>query len=291
MIGPRPEAERLLRKYRAELVKAEGQASARLLRIVEALERRIYASLARYGENGVTKKSASRVRAIANRIALEADPAVAAWFHHEGPTAALNGLKMQAEYLAKAARIRGWQGLPYERVQASYDAWQTGIDQGRLFNWGDAAAFEQRVWQWRDYWAGTAAKLQERFVEAAINGESWKDIAKASVEDLDALGLNGRMNKYAFSDAFTRTKLTEISNDAAIGMAADAGVDTFINLGVPDDRQSDICAEADGLGALTLAEWDASGPGRPPRHVFNCRCTLLAQPNEAWVRESVGAAA
>ena len=284
MIGQRPEVEALLRKYRAQLMAQEGPAAKRLLAIVEALEKQIMGSLARYGENGITKAQASRVRAIANRIALEADPAVAAWFHREGPAAALNGARMQAQYLSK---FKGVRGAPYERVQGSFDAWQQGIDSGRLFNFGDTAKFEQLKWQWTDYWKGTAEKLQERFVEAAINGESWKDIAKASVETLDDLGLNGRMNKYAFSDAFTRTKLTEIHNNAAIGMAADAGIDTFINDGVPDDRQSEECAEADSLGALTLPEWDASGPGRPPRHVFNCRCTLLAQPSEAWITGSV----
>jgi len=283
MIGPRSEAEKLLRRYRAQLVAQGNRASRNLLAIVERIERRIMRSLARqYGERGITKASASRVRAIANRIALEADPEIAAWFHRVGPAAATNGLLVQAEYLATAARMQGWQGLPYERVRGSFDAWQSGIDAGRLFNFGDSARFEALKWQWTGYWMRTAEALQDRFVEAAIKGESWKDLAKASVEDLNTLGLRGRMNKDAFSDAFTRTKLTEISNAASTGMAADAGIALFANLGIPDDRQSEICAEASERDPMTLEEWDATDLGRPPRHVFNCRCLLLAQPSPTW---------
>lgn len=288
MIGPRPEVEALLRKYRAQLMAqaaANGAANTELFRLVESLERLIMRRLEQYMKGEITKRKVSQVSKIASRAAVESDRDVAAWLHKYGPSAAMNGNRMQATIL-RASLGRNWQGAPYERVKNAFDTWEAGIQSGKLFDFAKGQSFVEYTDTWDRQWIATARSLQERFVEAAINGESWKDLAKANVEGLDALGLQNRMNKYAFSEAYTRTELTRISNNAAIGMAADAGIDTFINDGVPDDRQSEECAEADTLGAMTLAEWDASGPGRPPRHVFNCRCTLLAQPSEAWITGS-----
>jgi hypothetical protein len=60
-------------------------------------------------------------------------------------------------------------------------------------------------------------------------------------------------------------------------------VEKFVNLGVGDSRQSDICAFATKQKPLTIAQWRALSfegevVGMAPRHVANCRCLMIGAP-------------
>jgi len=76
-----------------------------------------------------------------------------------------------------------------------------------------------------------------------------------------------------------RTELGRLDNVAGITFDQAAGMEKFVNLGVGDERQSDICAEATEADPMTLAEWSASEFGIAPRHPF-CRCAMFGVPPE-----------
>lgn len=75
-----------------------------------------------------------------------------------------------------------------------------------------------------------------------------------------------------------RTEFTRLDNIAGITFAQDAGLSSFINIGVGDERQSEICADASTQDPMTLEEWRASRWGLAPRHPY-CRCYMQAVPD------------
>jgi len=75
-----------------------------------------------------------------------------------------------------------------------------------------------------------------------------------------------------------RTEMGRLDNVAGITFDQAAGLDYFINLGIGDDRQSEICADATLQDPMTLAEWGASEWEIAPRHPY-CRCAMYGVPD------------
>jgi hypothetical protein len=76
-----------------------------------------------------------------------------------------------------------------------------------------------------------------------------------------------------------RTEMTRLDNMAGITFAESAGLDSFVNIGVGDERQSEICADATMQDPMSLADWRNSEWGLAPRHPY-CRCYMQAVPPE-----------
>jgi len=179
---------------------------------------------------------------------------------------------------------------------------------------------------WREGWVGRADRLADTFREAAVRGLGWKDTAGAIERQLETLTeaypvrtpsgavieglgrrpIRGYVHRRAFARGFARTVGNDVYNRAAIEAGAEVGFDLLVNIGIPDEWQSDICFAASNVGAMTAEQWQRwrRDPGDPsndgglaPRHVFNCRCGMhpiprsaaaydWSQPNEAIGQES-----
>lgn len=275
-----PAYQRLLEQYRRELVEIAGGSGSRLLSILARIERRMVREMAARS-GAVTRGDVNRMTATINRMVLEGLPELAAWMEAEFPRGALNGLRTQAAMLKRAFAVTDWSEIPVESVRDTFRAFEMGIENRRLLQITDPAQLARWSAEWSQHWTVTVAALESRFVEGIVRRQTWTEIAASIRGRAGTLNIEGRLNADDFARAFTRTKLTEIANVAGVRAAQAAGLTQFVNLGIPDDRQSDICRAASEAGAMTLDEWDASEWGRPTRHVFNCRCDLVAIPQFA----------
>lgn len=280
MIATREKLGPVLSRMRRELMTRGDESSVRLAKTLMQYETRILREIRRHGENGVTRSDLNRVTATINRIILESDADLAAYLRDELPAGALNGLKTQAEMLKASFGADRWEDLPSERIKAIFGNFETSIRTRTILPTNDAQLMARWAGEWDDRWAEITRGLQTSFIEAAANGDSWLKLAERVTDDIGGLGINGQQNADAFARGFTRAKLTEIANAASTRSASMAGITKFVNIGVPDDRQSDECAAASQYEAMTIEEWQASGEGPPPRHVLNCRCLLSGVPVE-----------
>jgi len=138
-----------------------------------------------------------------------------------------------------------------------------------------AAAFAE---QWEAAFGGTQRGLAQVFTRAAYGGLDWRDVSRNITGGMGDIKVPQGINPATFAEAFARTKVAEIANESALENAQEGGMELFINVGVVDERQSEECYDACNAGAMTLAEWEASDYGVPPRHEFNCRCDLVPVP-------------
>lgn len=168
-----------------------------------------------------------------------------------------------------------------ERLIQSLVYWERVIQTGEGAGLTAALREQHIAGAFQRVYAPVLRKAQEVFAAAAEEGLGPLEIAKripelGTLADAQGVPLRGRINPEAFGRAVTRTAFNEISNAASVRLGAEAGLDHYINIGVADDRQSDICYAASQRGPRTLQEWSRSKEGAPPRHVLNCRCTLQA---------------
>lgn len=133
--------------------------------------------------------------------------------------------------------------------------------------------------EWGDHWTPAVRRIQAEFSRGVLLGSHSNQIADAITSDLGTLNIAGMQDADVFARGFVRAKYTELNADFAQVLGKEAGLEQYVSIGVPDDRQSEVCFEASNAGPMTLEEWDASEWGRPPRHVFNCRCSLTAIPD------------
>jgi hypothetical protein len=125
-----------------------------------------------------------------------------------------------------------------------------------------------------------ASGLREALAEAVVQGVSIKRAAETFLRHeglADLPATTRRINDAARATAVVRTELTNIDAAVSIRFAEAAGITRFINLGVGDERQSEICGEATRQPPMTRLEWIASKYGLPARHV-NCRCSCAPVP-------------
>lgn len=104
------------------------------------------------------------------------------------------------------------------------------------------------------------------------------------------------MDPEKWAQSFVRTTQQQLDTDFAVSIAKEAGIERFVNIGTPDDRQSLECYEASQEPPKTMQEWDewraSNGRGGRPgyRHVRNCRCIAGAVPpaleDDDWTQEN-----
>lgn len=268
-------------KARRALMAHADERSIGLAKILRRVETRMLKEIAKHGATDATRGQANRVTAQLHRIALDADPAVAGWLRGELPAAALNGLRTQAALLAKSFGVDSWERVPIQRVRDAFANFQTVIESGKILPTKDAALMARWGELWNDRMANAVGSVQEKFVEGIARGQSWLDISQAITSDVGGLDIIGEMAADDWARGFTRAKMTEMAVAAGTRSAIEAGITRFINIGVPDDRQSEECEHASAQEPMTLEEWGASSEGPPPRHVFNCRCDLGGVPEFA----------
>lgn len=278
----------IAKAHKRELRSLERYASGEIKSISTALEQRMLTTISQWPGAANPRTQAELMSAI-RRIVREAgkeagdvlermtpDISRAALATAQGTTAVL--LVGQVDRLERAAQVFASfeesiktrtllkLGGPLEGAGANYRA-----------AWGEA---------WDADWTRTVRSLQGTFTRATVQGLDWRKVAPQITDKLGNLDINGKMDPAVFAEAFARTKITEIMNDSSVAIGAEGEMELFINVGVVDDAQSDECFDACNAGAMTLAEWEASEFGPPPRHVLNCRCTLTPVPFDPKIQWS-----
>lgn len=149
---------------------------------------------------------------------------------------------------------------------------------------------------WDERWLRFLRVLQRSSVVAIRDSEDTSYIAERIRRPLGSLNVGGNRSAEQFARAFARTSQSQLYADLAVIAAQEAGLDRFISIGIPDDRQSLECWEAMYESAKTWPEWKrwkaSNGGGGAPgeRHVHNCRCTpgavLAERASEDWGQET-----
>jgi hypothetical protein len=272
-----------LEQTRKELLAHADDRSSKLAKELLKIERQMIRIVERPGATAIDMESLNRVTAQLNRVILEGNPEVAAWLREELPYGAMNGLKTQAAFLAQ----EGGAIANADRVKQTYDTFQAGIESKKLLRLTPEAMGKRWAVDWTDRFDKTMSGLQSRFLRAQSLGQSWTDVANAIQDQFGGLDV-AVGDPEVWARAFARTKLTEIATDTSIKFAREIGIDKFVNIGVPDDRQADECTAASNQPPMTLAEWEASPWGIPPRH-YNCRCDLAGVPDDVKIGQGVKA--
>lgn len=270
--------EALIAKYRAQLQRTNGPGGEQLARISRQVEGRIVREMLR-AEGKATPAEVARLLQAIRRIVIRSDDDL---------------MDVMREHVPEVWRIRARQTKEIaedvfsrrtaERVIETSEHFERGLSDRRLLRISEPY-LERWASEWSDEWTRTQRQIQASFTRAALTGESWSSVAKGLTDDVARLKISGRINAEDWAKAFTRTKLTELYTDAGVKIGDEAGLDLYVSVGVPDDRQSEICFAASQQGPHTLAWWDRSRFGRPPRHVMNCRCTMLAVPRGVDVKQ------
>lgn len=271
--------ERLISQYQAQLRRTNGTGGEQLARVARRVEGSIVRELlAQSGD--VNQEQITRLLQAIRRIVIESDRSLMDVIDEHVPRV----YDITARRVADTA-IDVFGRRDAQSVLDVFENWERAIDNRTILS--RAGSYTER-WrgEWSDEWTKTARTLQARFTRAAVTGESWSNVAKSVTSDVASLDIQGRMNSEDYARAFVRTKFTELSTDAGLEIAREAGLDLFVNVGVPDSRQSQICFEASQEGPHTLEWWESSQYGVPPRHVMNCRCTLLAVPKGTTVKQN-----
>jgi hypothetical protein len=270
--------EALIGKYRAQLARMNGTSGEQLALIARRVEGRIVRELLR-ADGAADQKQATRLLQAIRRIVTRSDADLMDVLEEHVPTVWRTRARQTKEI---ADDVFGRRTA--ERVIEVSEHFERGLTDRRLLRISQPY-MDRWAGEWSDEWTRTQRALQAQFTRAAMTGESWATVAKSVTDDLSRLDIAGRLNAEDFARAFTRTKLTELYADAGVRIGEEAGLSLYVSVGVPDDRQSEICFAASQQGPHTLAWWDRSRFGRPPRHVMNCRCTMLAVPRGVDVKQ------
>lgn len=129
----------------------------------------------------------------------------------------------------------------------------------------------------------TGSGLRAAVEHVAVNGGSLNEAVKQFIQDDPILQglpkIRQNIGIEARARRVVRTESARIDNAVSIGFSESAGISQFVNVGVGDSRQSEICREATVQPAMTLDEWRVSQWGLAPRHP-NCRCQMMGVPGE-----------
>lgn len=121
--------------------------------------------------------------------------------------------------------------------------------------------------------------LREALEGANVWGDSMREAAQKLIKadpDLSSFPPLA-MDVEARARMIIRTESTRFDTAVSVGIAEDSGLTHFVNAGIGDTRQSDVCERASKMRPMTIEEWAASDVGPPPRHP-NCRCVLIGVP-------------
>jgi hypothetical protein len=268
------ELEKLVLKYRRQLEKTNGTGGDRLARLGSRIERKIVAEITA-GQGPVTDEQLAQFQSALRRVIAQGNPEFLRTMEQHVPDVWANSV----DRFVSVSALSPFDTRTVDRIVDVADQFERAIEDKSILR--TSGGYTER-WrnEWTDEWTRTARQVQARFTRATITGDSWTEVAKSLTDDLGSLKIQGRISTDDFARAFTRTKFTELGADAGIALGREAGLELFISVGVPDDRQSQICWEASRQGPHPLEWWESSTYGVPPRHVLNCRCSLLAVPAE-----------
>ena len=208
------------------------------------------------------------------------------WLNNTLSKVTASAVNLRMETTAIAHGVSQWDMIDSKRITDAFISFEESrLSRTMLRNFGGKWQHDLAM-----RWDDTVNRIQFEFTEAVALGRPNNELAGLIQDEMGQVFQTGGMNKEAYSRAFVRTKFNEISNRTSLGLAAEAGLDNLINMGVPDDRQSVVCAEAANQKPMTRAEWEQSEWGLPPRHVMNCRCEMIAIPDDAvedeWRQDS-----
>jgi hypothetical protein len=286
--------------------------AAKVLAIEAAkLEGAIVAELKR-GTGQLTVQQAAEIRAALRNLVRESSKAVArkmGRFTRPSMNIAAGRVMdttLVLLYAAKHPRLRN----AFEMMRH----YQQTVPQRALVQSEFYRARWAKSWETRQ-WDSIVSNVTNQLEEGALRAEGWKEVTQRILRPVSRLtenaadaimpsgrlrtswnkygvegGINGHMHPEAFARGFARTEIGSVVSRESIAESQDIGLEWFANIGIPDDRQSIICAEASAEEPMTLAEWskwqrdpsDPSNDGGPPkRHVLNCRCDLIGIPEAA----------
>jgi len=252
---------------RRTLSSIEDMAARRLAQLLMDLEREIATALQR-GLAGPA--SAGRMRELINEINGIFESGIlqqADWMQREIPRAVQGLFKLEQAQL-------GATGFSLETIRDSWNAWGQTDKYVELLNEG-----------YRNWWTQVLQRneayqsmLQGELTRGMALGLDHRTIANALIDRGRVIGVE-MGNPEVWARRLVRTETTRLQNDISVSFSEEMGLTLFWNLGIADERQSDICAEASEQEPMTMDEWAASEWGLPPRHP-NCRCDLLAWSND-----------
>lgn len=267
-VDPRiAEFTRELDRLYALTLRIEGKAGQELARLLLAMERDVVAAL-QAGTAGAWNMA--RARELFNEINRIAESGLleqAQWLQGRLP----DMIAPAARTYAATAAISGFSA---ETMLDSWRAWERSDGYMQMLNAGHQRWFNEIVMRNEEL----RQLLQNEITRGMSLGLDGKTMAKRLIEGADRLSVD-MGDPEVWANRIVRTEMTRINNDIATGFAQESGFKLFYNLGVADDRQSEICAEASQQEPMTLEEWVASPWGVPDRHP-NCRCELLAWSDE-----------
>lgn len=259
-----------LKALRAELVAQADGASPVIARILDRMERALLRAIDGGGDVPIDARDISLVLAKMGEIVPNGNREVSKWLVQELPQAGLNGISTQIAWAEAIGASR--------RVQNALTALKTGTLErvAKMLTPQDLAG--QWASPWVARWESVESRLRSEMLRGRALGLSWHDLAQQIQTPLGDLDL-GLSNPEAFANSFARSALTDMATQESIQAAREVGIEKFVNIGVGDERQSDICAEASQQPPMTVEEWAASEWGLPSRHP-NCRCDLGGVPPE-----------
>jgi len=269
----RAELDRIVQRFTRQMELANGNLTRAMERLGTAVDRGILREVLRM-EGVVDRPQMLRAVSAFTQIAESA--------HDEFQQIARNVMpKAIAATVERNAAIAGMtmSGPSLRRVLGVYERIMVDLERGVLLR---SANHTLGIWHGEldDFLRKTIREVQAKVFQASVTGQSSSALARGLTDDLTALNLQNRVTPDAFARAFARTRMNELQNYTSVEMCREVDINLYINVGVPDDRQSEICYEASQENAQTLEWWEASKYGTPPRHHYNCRCSLLGVPEK-----------
>lgn len=270
----------LLRRRKASEALAESGAK-RYAYII----RRIDAAILRRLERVDTELDAASVAALVSDMRKVLSSASAAVLE-QADKDALEAFRLSFETQLDYMRSAGSLSRSSRQVAQAFAYYEQRITSGEILR-GEYWRIKRQEWsqEFVDEQRKVLRAVQAQMTRGLASGStSPRDVAAALRGPLGGLQISGRMDPEAFAAAFTRTQYAQVENDLAVSLATQAQIEKFVNVGVPDDRQSLECYEASQQPPMTMLEWDAwrasNGKGGRPgsRHVMNCRCIAGAVP-------------
>ena len=260
-------------RYRAALEQYGQTRAVQYARLAASLEKQIVQMLRTIDGRTITTAERTRLLNALRRAFL---------------TTARSALQLSAADAAPIVTLairRQLDVAKTERLVRTLAYWERSIQTGEVVGLTQGIREQRIAGQFASTYEPVLRKTGRVFADAVETGLSPLEIAKrvpelGTLTDATGAPLRGRINPEAFGRAVTRTAFNEISNSMALRIGEEAGLTKYVNLGVSDSRQSDVCYRASQAGPRTLKEWANSSEGPPPRHVLNCRCTLQAIPDE-----------
>jgi len=268
---------RALQEHQDTLGALTDARAAQLSSILHALEKRILGAVAK-GSGAVTDASLVDLTANVNRLIRNSG--AEAWIGGSVRDSAIQGFRMQAASVMSQLNVTSWDAVSVPQVRQAFLTFERRT-LGALINSTSEKSFRA---QWAAQLRTKAMDpirqgLGSRLSTAQLTGETWEDVSRSLIDDVGNLNLVKNTPEQV-AKTFTKTAMTDVFNDVAVGSARAAGLDRFENILGAADQHTPICLFASQQPPLTLSEWNAlefegTPVGMPSRH-FGCGSFMAA---------------